>query len=92
MELLIIDKGGKSGESITAKSSVPDDRIRHSEAMAFSNPALGNPSKTTPSFMFNLLLWLRFLISMDKLCFQLNVYSSNLHIKKIFHSIYYKNV
>jgi len=88
MELLIIDKGGNSGESITAKSSVPDDRIRHSEAIAFSNPALGNPSKTTPSFMFNLLLWLRFLISMDKLCFQLNVYSSNLHIKKIFHSIY----
>jgi hypothetical protein len=38
MELLIIDKGGNSGESITAKSSVPDVRIRHSEAIAFSNP------------------------------------------------------
>ena len=70
MELLIIDKGGNSGESITPNSSVPDDRIRHSDAIAFSNPALGNPSKTTPPFMFNLLLSLRFLISMDKLYFQ----------------------
>jgi hypothetical protein len=66
MELLTIDNGGNSGESITAKSSVPDDRIKHSEAIAFSNPALGNPSRTTPSFMFNLLASLRFLISMDK--------------------------
>jgi hypothetical protein len=67
VELLITDKGGNSGESITAKSSVPDDRIRHSEAIAFTNPVLGMPSRTTPSFMFNLLASLRFLISMDKL-------------------------
>jgi len=82
MELLIIDKGGNSGESITAKSSVPDDRIRHSEAIAFSNPVLGNPSKTMPSFMFNLLAPLRPLISMDNYYFHLNVHSSNKDIKQ----------
>jgi hypothetical protein len=82
MELLITDKGGNSGESITGKSSVPDDWIRHSEAITFPNPVLGMPSKTTPSFIFNLLASLRFLISIDKYYFDLNVRSSNKEIKR----------
>jgi len=65
IELLIIDKEGKSGESIMAKSSVPADRIRHSEAIALTNPVLGNPSTTMPPFMFSFLPFLIFLISMD---------------------------
>jgi hypothetical protein len=56
VELLITDKGGNSGKSITAKSSVTDDWIRHSETIAFTNPVLGMPSKTTPSSY--LICWL----------------------------------
>jgi hypothetical protein len=48
IKLLIIEIGGKSGESTIATSSVPIERIRHLDAMELTTPTLGKPSNTIP--------------------------------------------